>query len=1034
MRKILTLLSVVLFLSSAYSQTLYVAPTGAAANDGTLASPTTLESAITRIAAGGTIYMRGGTYNYSSTIVIARGNDGSSGNTKKIFAYQNEVPVLNFSAMSESSSNRGIVLDALYWHLRGLVIQNAGDNGILLSGNNNTVESCIFRGNRDTGLQLSRYNTSYNTISQWPSNNLILNCEAYDNRDSGNENADGFAAKLTSGNGNVFRGCVAHHNIDDGWDLYTKSDTGPIGAVTLENCIAHSNGTLTTGGTSGNGDKNGFKLGGEDISVNHIVRRCIAFNNGKHGFTYNRNLGSIEMTNNTGYNNTERNFNFDGGTSVFKNNLSFQSGSNDRIIGNASAPNAFTGASSGFTINSADFVTLTPGPNASPTSNGFLNLASGSDAINAGVTSTGISYNGSSPDLGAVESGSTSTTFTLTTNSSPLNGGSVTRTPDATAYNSGTVVTLTAVPASGYTFTGWSGAASGTASTVTVTMDANKTVTANFTQTTTSYTLTVNASPSNGGSITHSPNASSYTSGTVVTITPVPASGWQFSGWSGDLSGNTNPASITMNANKSVTANFTQVGSALTIQENQSGVCSFDGTIDSDNAGYTGSGFVNTPNSSGQGISWAVNVPSGGTYGLAWRHANGATADRTAQVMVDGSTVVSNASFTGTGSWTTWATTSAVNVTLSAGNHIIRLQATTSAGLSNIDYIQISGGSPSIGSCSSNASPTVSITSPSNGASFTAPANLTINATASDSDGSIASVQFFQGSTLLGTDTSSPYSFTWSNVAAGSYSLTARATDNAGAVTTSAAMSITVTGTATITIQENQSGVCSFDGTVDSDNSGFTGSGFINTPNSSGQGVNWSVSVPSTGTYALSWRYANGTTTGRAAQVMVDGSTAVSSVAFAGSGAWTTWTTTSTVNVSLSAGTHTIRLQATTSAGLANIDYIEITGNSPSAGNCSSSARAVIPSLDGAAEENDMDASSWQVFPNPTKGTLNVSLDDGFSKEALVQLFDNTGRMVRVNKERGTHHVFDVKELPSGVYLVRITAGRLTQTRRVMVE
>src|SRR5690606_37805591 len=152
-----------------------------------------------------------------------------------------------------------------------------------------------------------------------------------------------------------------------------------------------SNGTLTTGGSSGKGDKNGFKLGGENIAVNHVVKRCIAFNNGKHGFTYNRNVGRIQMINCTGYNNAERNFNFDGGTSVFINNLSFATGSNDRIIGNASAPNAFDNNDNwGFSVTNADFQTLSQGANVNPTANGFLNLASGSDLIDAGTNVSGI--------------------------------------------------------------------------------------------------------------------------------------------------------------------------------------------------------------------------------------------------------------------------------------------------------------------------------------------------------------------------------------------------------------------------------------------------------------------------------------------------------------------------------------------------------------------------------------------------------------------------------------------------------------------
>jgi beta-glucanase (GH16 family) len=91
-----------------------------------------------------------------------------------------------------------------------------------------------------------------------------------------------------------------------------------------------------------------------------------------------------------------------------------------------------------------------------------------------------------------------------------------------------------------------------------------------------------------------------------------------------------------------------------------------------------------------------------------------------------------------------------------------------------------------------NVPPTVSITSPTNGATFAAPASITINASAADSDGTVTQVEFYQGTTLLYTDTSAPYSYTWTGVPVGSYSLTAKATDNSGAVTTSTAVGITV--------------------------------------------------------------------------------------------------------------------------------------------------------------------------------------------------------------------------------------------------
>ena len=95
---------------------------------------------------------------------------------------------------------------------------------------------------------------------------------------------------------------------------------------------------------------------------------------------------------------------------------------------------------------------------------------------------------------------------------------------------------------------------------------------------------------------------------------------------------------------------------------------------------------------------------------------------------------------------------------------------------------------------STNQPPTVSITSPANGATFTAPATITLNATAADTDGTVASVEFFANGQSIGTDASSPYSFTWSNVTAGTYSVTAVARDNANATRTSAAVTVTVTG------------------------------------------------------------------------------------------------------------------------------------------------------------------------------------------------------------------------------------------------
>lgn len=633
----------------AYSQTIYAAPNGSASNPGTnISAPTTLANALATVTAGGTVYLRGGTYSLSASVIITASNNGTASANKNVVAYSSEVPVLDFSAMAIADANRGVILDGDYWHFTGITIRGAGDNGMLLAGNNNTIEKCLFIGNHDSGLQLSRYVTSNTTISSWPSNNLILNCEAYDNQDPDNEDADGFAAKLTCGTGNVFRGCISHHNIDDGWDLYAKSDTGPIGPVTIENCVSYSNGTLSSGSTSGNGDKNGFKLGGSGIAVNHIVRRSVAFNNGHHGFTDNNNPGNIEVSNNTSYNNANSNFNFrSGSTATFRNNLSFNAGSSDQSNGtdvsnsNVWWKNNVSTNGGGLVVSGADFVSTTPNvsknSDGSPNLGNFLALATGSDMINAGVTAPNITYTGSAPDIGARESGSTTnpSTYTLSLTASPGAGGTITASPSASSYNAGAVVTLTASPASGYTFSGWSGGASGTSAITTVTMNANLSVTASF------------SAVSGGG-------------GNTLRI---------------------DDAAITT-----------------------SGYCGADGSRQNSYTGADGGYYINLSNSSSRGVNYSITVPSAGTYSFVWRYANGGSNVSTvARLLVNGNTALSSVSFPKTSSWTTWTTTAAVTATLAAGTNTVRIETTSSTEFANIDWMEVTGNSPSAATCASSA-------------------------------------------------------------------------------------------------------------------------------------------------------------------------------------------------------------------------------------------------------------------------------------------------------------------------------------------
>jgi uncharacterized repeat protein (TIGR01451 family) len=148
-------------------------------------------------------------------------------------------------------------------------------------------------------------------------------------------------------------------------------------------------------------------------------------------------------------------------------------------------------------------------------------------------------------------------TYTLDARIDPVEGGSVDIDPDQTSYISGTEVTLTAEPVTGWHFTGWSGHLTGTLNPAQITLDADKIITATFSQTPPpTYTLDARIDPVEGGSVDIDPDQTSYISGTEVTLTAEPVTGWRFTGWTGDLSGTANPAQVTMDADKVITATF----------------------------------------------------------------------------------------------------------------------------------------------------------------------------------------------------------------------------------------------------------------------------------------------------------------------------------------------------------------------------------------------------------------------------------------------------------------------------------------------
>ncbi len=142
-------------------------------------------------------------------------------------------------------------------------------------------------------------------------------------------------------------------------------------------------------------------------------------------------------------------------------------------------------------------------------------------------------------------------TYTVTVMANPANGGTVTKLPDQAIYTHGTSVTITATPAVGYHFTSWSGSATSLTNPLVVTMDSTKTLTANFAIN--EYALTVEAV---NGSVAKSPDQTTYTYGTTVTLTAMPAVGYHFTGWSGSATIMANPLVVTMDAAKTLMAHF----------------------------------------------------------------------------------------------------------------------------------------------------------------------------------------------------------------------------------------------------------------------------------------------------------------------------------------------------------------------------------------------------------------------------------------------------------------------------------------------
>lgn len=364
-----------------------------------------LRTAISNAQAGDIILLNGGTYTFTAKLEI-KNKVGTAQNKFTLMANPNSAtrPLFDFSAMAEDSNNQGLVLNGCnYWHIKGIDIYKAGDNGMhIRNSNNNVIEFCTFFECSDSGLQ----------IDNGAANNLILNCDSYYNADSSLENADGFACKLNVGSGNVFRGCRAWQNLDDGWDGYLR-DTDNI-TTTYENCWAFDNGKLKNGVGSG-GDGNGFKTGGSDdklLKHNGVLKNCIAAGNVVKGFDHNSNRGEVTLYNCAAYSNGQSNMGF-GNT----NRLSKLTIKNTLVLGSTGSINADVldvthnswNSNPAITVNNASFESIAITDLKLPRKSdgslpdiGFLKPISTSSVIDKGVN-LGLPYKGTAPDIGVFE-------------------------------------------------------------------------------------------------------------------------------------------------------------------------------------------------------------------------------------------------------------------------------------------------------------------------------------------------------------------------------------------------------------------------------------------------------------------------------------------------------------------------------------------------------------------------------------------------------------------------------------------------------
>jgi len=422
----------------------YIATNGSDSNTGTIAAPfATLGKAQSLVQAGDTVFIRGGVYSvaekqiaeYSGIFARVFKLDKSGAANRPIcyFGYPGERPVFDMSAVKPANYRVYVFfVSGSYLHLKNFEVI-----GTQVTITDHTQSECFHHegGNYCIYENLSMHDgMAIGFYITKGSNNLVLNCDAYNNWDNVSEdkkggNTDGFGGHLNSENypGNVFRGCRAWYNSDDGFDLINCKSP-----FIIENCWSFKNGYSTAGASLGDGA--GFKSGGYGMSdtpsvpnpiPRHVIRFCLAINNKNQGFYANHHLGGLDFYNNTAYKNPT-NFNMvcrqvnpvNPATDVpgyghnIRNNVSYQPVSNHFsnlntaacVVSNNSWNYSFTLSESDFQSTGIDMTQLTAERQAdgSLPDITLLKPSATGRLIDRGVD-IGFPFNGSAPDLGYAE-------------------------------------------------------------------------------------------------------------------------------------------------------------------------------------------------------------------------------------------------------------------------------------------------------------------------------------------------------------------------------------------------------------------------------------------------------------------------------------------------------------------------------------------------------------------------------------------------------------------------------------------------------